>query len=323
MKQEYSLCVKVAGVKIRFTSDMEVDICNLQILFKHHLTHDCGPEGTFHPVEIKTAFQPDIPDDARQVWEGLYHGIAGHRREHLDTVKKYISADCNTEYYLLKSGACITNDLKNGCTTCTLLNKRKLLSKLVRTNIGSAIILMIHTIMSYHRRYSLHAAAVVWNERAIIFTGKSGQGKSTLSTDLAAQGVGFLGDDIVFIYQENGQLRIASLLFDAKLYESSQQDKDYVDILIRYAGKRYDDAPLQAIACLEQTREGESTVEQTNDEDLLLHTFLQSANNIALQHDHEDWMTVCARVMELGRLYTFRFGDRKLLNAKILDRFYE
>lgn len=322
MGQRYSVNVKVAGVNIQFISEMEVDICDLRILFKHHLA-DPPADGTFHTVEIRTVHKSIVPDDARQVWQGYYHGVGRRKGESQNTIKKYISADGQKEYFLTTGGECIVNDLTTGMTICTLINKRQpFKTRYERSKIGTIIILLVHVVMAYHRRYTLHAAAVVWKERAIVFTGKSGQGKSTLCTDLVAQGAGFLGDDIVFIYMDDGKPQIASLLFDAKLFESSKKDKDFIDILERYRCQHIESVPLQAIAEIHQTREGASTLTKETDEDRLLAVFLTAANNIALQYDHDDWMTLCASVMGSSCLYTFHFGDRKLLNATILDEFY-
>ena len=323
MGREYSTHVKIAGVNIQFNSDQEIDICNLCILFKHHLTDDSSRNEEYHQVDIKSVHNITTPKDAKLVWKGVYHGV-GQKGKPNNDVKKYLSTNGRFEYYVTTEEACIINDLTTGRTTCALLVKRPPFHiKRVRPSIGSIIILLTHIIMSYHRRYTLHASAVVWRGKALVFTGKSGQGKSTLCTDLVALGAGFLGDDIVFAYLEKGKPYIASLLFDAKLFESSKKNKDFIDILDRYNCEKIDSVPLQAIANIHQTRQGESAIEKNSDQDLLLSVFLTAANNIALQYDHEDWMTLCACMMENYQLYTFHFGDRSLLKKEILNEFYE
>lgn len=323
MRREYSTRVKIAGVNVLFKSDMEIDICNLCILFKHHLTDDSPHDKEYHYVEIKTVNKMAIPKDAKLVWEGVYHGV-GQKGKPNNDVKKYLSTNGQFEYFVSADEACIVNDLTSGRTTCALLIKCPLFHmKQVRPSIGSVIILLTHIVMSYHRRYTLHASAVVWRGKALVFTGKSGQGKSTLCTDLVALGAGFLGDDIVFAYLKEGKPYIASLLFDAKLYESSRKYKDFIDIIDRYHCEKIDNVPLQAIVGIHQTRQGKSAIEKSNDPDQLLSVFLTAANNIALQYDHDDWMTLCACIMENFRLYTFHFGDRTLLKKDILNEFYE
>lgn len=51
--------------------------------------------------------------------------------------------------------------------------------------------------------YSVHAAGLVVNGRAIICPGKCGAGKTTLTIALARAGFGFLGDDLVFLVTES------------------------------------------------------------------------------------------------------------------------
>jgi hypothetical protein len=122
---------------------------------------------------------------------------------------------------------------------------------------------------------------------------------------------------------ENGQLCIASLLFDAKLFESSKKDKDFVDILERYHCEKVDSVPLQAIAEIRQIRTGASFIEKDPNTERLLDELLISANNIALQYDHNDWLSLCAKVLQDHQLYTFYFGDRALLDSNILNQFFE
>ena len=319
----YSTNVRLAGVNLHFVSDMEVDIIHLHQLFKYHLATDEDVMGnSSHLIEIKTVTKQRVPASASLVWQGNYHGV-GHKGHHDNRLKKYLSADGKTEYFMASEGSCIINDLTANRTICTLQVKRHWLTRRgVRATVGLVIILLIHIIMTRHRRYAIHAAAVVWLGRTVVFTGRSGMGKSTLCTDLVAQGAGFLGDDIVFLYQENDEVRVASLLFDAKLYQQGKPLKGFVDVLECYGCTKMEDAPLQAFAKIVPTRKGFSTVQLVQDDNVLFDVLLTAANNIALQYDHDDWIALCTRVYENYRLYNFCFGDRTLLNVSILDEFY-
>ena len=146
---------------------------------------------------------------------------------------------------------------------------------------------------------------------------------SALCLDLVARGAGFMGDDIVFAYQEDGIVKIAPLLFDAKLFEPGKKEKTFIDVTSKYGSVDIDGLPLRAICEIEQTREGESVAKEQSDSDRLFDVFLQSANNLALQYDNEDWLTLCATVISNYKLYKFYFGDRQQLSVDSLNALYE
>jgi len=63
-------------------------------------------------------------------------------------------------------------------------------------------------ILKRRRRFSLHAAGLCVNGRALLFPGTSGSGKSTLTIALLRAGFGFLGDDMIFLTPEPEGLRV-------------------------------------------------------------------------------------------------------------------
>ncbi len=263
-----------------FRSDMEVDICHLRDLYRHHVV-DVVAGGPEHEVRIETVTKCVLPSDARLVWSGYYHGV-GYDGHFDNTVKKYVSADGKSEYFVTPSGECLINDLTRPSTVCTLMSRRKMFAKgSVRSNVGTMVILLTHIVAARYCRYTLHASSVAWRERAVVFVGRSGQGKSTLCLDLVARGAGFMGDDIVFAYHEDGIVKIAPLLFDAKMFEPGKKEKTFIDVTSKYGLVDIDGLPLQAICEIEPTRKGESVVDVQDDSDRLFDVFLQSANNIA------------------------------------------
>ena len=169
MRTNFFIDVKVAGINIHFISDVEVDICDLRNLFKYHLISNSLSGGIHHCVEFRTVNHFKVPKDSRLVWEGTYHGV-GCKKNHNNKVRKYISEDGKTEYFVTTKDAYIIIDLATGDTVCAMRNKQKQFqSKYVRSTIGAIIILLIHVVMAYHRRYALHASSVVWREKAIVF----------------------------------------------------------------------------------------------------------------------------------------------------------
>lgn len=69
--------------------------------------------------------------------------------------------------------------------------------------------------------YSLHAAGLSANGRALILPGTSGSGKSTLAVALARAGLGFLGDDTLFLSSNSEGLRVLAFPDEVDLTEQS------------------------------------------------------------------------------------------------------
>lgn len=310
--------VRLAGVTLQLTSDLKDEVDGLRSIFRYHLAGDGESMPTDHTVMFTGSESRVVPQGLKPVWAGTYHAV-NQRGVEESRVSKYISPDGMTEYYETREGECIVTDLKGMTTTCVLCEKKSLLGKgKVRSQVGSLLILMVHIVMAYHRRYTMHASAVELDGKGYMFTGISGQGKSTLSTDLAALKTNFMGDDIVFLYQQDGQIMLGSLLFEAKLYESSKKRKDYVDVLSRTGGNVVESVPLQGIADVKQTRTGKSQCIIHPAGDMLFSIILRSANSIAMQYDKQDWLELCGKIAEEYTLKQILFGNRKELTADIL-----
>lgn len=69
--------------------------------------------------------------------------------------------------------------------------------------------------------YSLHAAGLSANGRALVLPGTSGSGKSTLAVALARAGLGFLGDDTLFLSSGAEGLRVLAFPDEVDLTEQS------------------------------------------------------------------------------------------------------
>jgi HPr kinase/phosphorylase len=66
----------------------------------------------------------------------------------------------------------------------------------------------------------LHASAVSWEDRAVLLTGASGSGKSSVSLQLMALGARLVGDDRVILWREDGSLRVRPVPTVAGLIEA-------------------------------------------------------------------------------------------------------
>lgn len=72
--------------------------------------------------------------------------------------------------------------------------------------------------------YSLHSSCITINNKAILFTGHSGSGKSTSAFAIAASGGSIISDDITFIKKQDSLYFTNSLTRLAKLNEDAIKD---------------------------------------------------------------------------------------------------
>lgn len=115
-------------------------------------------------------------------------------------------------------------------------------------------------VLQYHDYLVLHGSAVLINGNAVIFSGHSGSGKSTIAAAFAQKGYTVLTDDMVAIkYDTNGQLKLVPGWPRLKLWEDALKylAKD-IDGLIPVQNKlnKYEfpvkniDTPIQNISAL-------------------------------------------------------------------------
>ena len=72
-----------------------------------------------------------------------------------------------------------------------------------------------------HGLYSVHAAGLTRNTRGLLVAGGSGSGKTTLAVALARAGFGFLGDDMLFLSTQGGDLTVRSFPDEVDVTDST------------------------------------------------------------------------------------------------------
>jgi hypothetical protein len=95
-------------------------------------------------------------------------------------------------HFLIERGTCITVELDESA------DERHIRALILGACLGS--------IMYQREQVAIHGAAVVWQDKAIIVSGISGAGKSTISAELRKKGCLFLADDTVAITALEGSI---------------------------------------------------------------------------------------------------------------------
>lgn len=130
-------------------------------------------------VEIVYGVMPEFIKEKRE--QGYYSGV--YFREYKWF---YYEEEAN---FLMEKGKKITVEIDNTA------DEKHIRALLLGVCLGS--------IMYQRNILSIHGSAVVWNDKAIIVSGVSGAGKSTISTELRKKGGLLLADDTVAIASED------------------------------------------------------------------------------------------------------------------------
>ncbi len=326
---------EIAGVVVEMSSSFQLDLDIMLKYLKHHIVEQNDAIVPHHKLKTINTMHMELPDDAQHKWTLGYHGMMrfGARnfierfarkltyRYNDEAAVCYHSDTTGCDYIRISKGQFwIINDNTNNETICHIIETHNsLIHKKRKPSISAAAPLLLHLILAAHKRYVMHSSAVKCSNGAHVFLGVSGSGKSTLCTDLAQNcGAEFMGDDLICIYEQGGTIMAGALLLDVKLFEENKSCKNIIDLIDDRGVKFCHSAPVASFCRVNQTRTGASTLEPLDDE-MKLHQLLMSSNNAAMQPDKEHWMNVIINACTTVPMFTFNFGDRNLLDKKILE----
>lgn len=310
----------VAGIVILWESDNTGDIAEIKRIFRYHLLDYIPQNDIIHSIRIKTCSSfAKIPDDKIEKWSGYYMGLATGD----NTMEWFYSPETGLDYLILSQGCMIIHNREMHHSTCyvkadDLIDNHY---EKPRIEVENTLIVLIHTIASMYNRYTVHAAAVKYNGYAHVFMGRSGRGKTTLCTDCLRQGADFMGDDLVFFYIENGKVIVGSLLFEIKLTIGGSTHKRHIDIIKELNAGYTLSAPAKSISLIKQIipHNGQkSHLESQEPIDAIIHLF-RASNSPLMQYDPEQWQNVFQTAAETLPYNIFHFGDRALLDIKLLE----
>jgi len=313
--------IVIAGITIRFQTDHQSDIDCLEGLFLYHKNTNNMPYEAgkiIHNVIITSSSEQfDLPKDVASVWEG------------------FVSAECpiamvwhnstvaNENFITVGKDILIHHIPESKLTACYLQEKKNTFRKSHRPILNIYIFLLIHNILSMYGKYSVHSACVAKNGLAYLFSGKSSNGKTTISTILSRAGFDYMGDDLAFISRnEKGEIVVDSFLCNAKIVnenlKSKKNEKDIIDVIKEYDFTYSYHQKLGAIFKLQRNYSSEiSTLKSLSQEDV--YTWLiHSGNNIKMQYNPQLWLDVCEQATTLPS-YNMLFGNKEYFNPEILN----
>lgn len=308
-----SILTSIAGIRLNWLTDCEEEVKELRRVLKYHLRSEQEVAGqTPHTVKfMQVTAQTAPPADAVAVWEGPYMGLATSNNK----VEWHHSPTDGLDYLRLNDEICLIHNRRESLTECRLLSREND-GKWIRPRIWDAMVIILHTVMSMHGRYSLHSAAVGLDGKAHLFIGETGHGKSTLCTDLVNMGADFMGDDLTFLYLENGTVMAGSLLLDAKLFANRwAREKDWVDVVARYGCEAPLSLPLGGMYYISRAK-GESRLERHEPIDCMI-ALIRASNNVRMQYDPDLWQSTQEQAAMNHKFFHFHFGNRKTLTPEI------
>ncbi len=314
-RPSYVIETEIAGVAITWITDCVSEDHELRRVLKYHLRPPAGNVGgESHRVFFVQVVDPTrIPADARPVWEGPYMGLTTSRNK----VSWVYSPSLKLDYLTLTDEITVIHDRDTCSTRCELLSREEN-GMWVRPRIWDALVIILHTVMSMHGRYSIHSAGVGLNGLAHLFVGESGHGKSTLCTDLVGKGADYMGDDLTFLYLQDGKVMVGSLLLEAKLFPYKKaRDKEWVDVVARYGCDAPLSLPLGNVYYVARVK-GPCRLERQEAIDCMI-TLIKASNNVRMQYDPELWQSTYETASVSSRFYRFNFGDRQTLTREIFE----
>ena len=312
-----SIDILIANIRVTFWTNHQPDIGSLKDIFLYHIDNHDGitrPDSCHEVIITSSKKNLELPLGLHLVWEGIIN---------TDTPIKWYNSSDNPENTITIGGDILIRHIPSkNQTICTLSESKARFLKLFRPKLTCYIFFLLHSILSMHGKYCLHASCVSKNGSACIFLGRSGEGKSTISTMLAKSGFEYMGDDLIFISKVNtGEIMVDAFLSKAKLLNRNLNTKEAIDIIkdnrFLYAYKN----KLGAIVKLQRTHSGEKSILVPSSGAESFAWLMNSGNNIKIQYHPQEWMDICERAISVP-LYTLMFAEKQFFEPAILDNIF-
>jgi len=306
--------IVIAGIRISFWTNHPADIKCLEDVFLYHLDNNNMPFDAkdWHDVIIMSGLEKlQISTVSPLIW-------TGHINQNIP-VNWYNQTYQEDNIITIADDVLIRHFSKKRLTICYLAEKKTQFFKSHRPLLTNYIFFLLQSVLSMYGKYCLHASCVSKNGQAFLFTGKSGEGKTTISAILGNAGFEYMGDDLVFISQnEKKEITIDAFLTKIKLQRSASKAKDTIDVIKDKHFKYTYQSKLGAIIHLQRTEVGKTSMLIPAKQSESFTWIINSGNNMTIQYRQQLWMNIC-ELASIAPSFTLMFGDKDFFEPAIFD----
>jgi hypothetical protein len=306
--------IVIAGIRITFWTNHQSDIDLLAEIFLYHIDKrssrfDLEKQ---HDVIIASSNEKlSLPENRPLAWSGYINVNI--------PIKWYNYVDEPENIITIGDDILIRHIPPKKLTICCLSEANALFFKSHRPRLNNYIFFLMHSILSMHGKYCIHASCVAKEESAYLFLGKSGEGKTTISTLLGGIGFEYMGDDLVFISNDEKEgIMVDAFLSKAKLLNAKLETKDSIDVIkndhFKYCYKK----KLGAILKLQRMHAGKKSILLPPSQAEAFVWLINSGNNIKIQYNQQKWMDICEKASSVPA-HTLMFADKEYFDPAIFD----
>lgn len=174
--------------------------------------------------------------------------------------------------------------------------------------------MLVNVIGSQYGCYLIFASCVAVDGEALLFTGNSGVGKSTLCMELVRQGASYLGDDLALLYVEAGQAMVGSLLFPLKYYADQESvHKTKKDMLSLSQQRPPLAVPLKAVYLLQRADDSATSCLKRLSGDTMLEQLLKRTNKANTYADTRHFVTTLSSISETVPCYLLSYCNNDVI----------
>lgn len=330
MKPSPSFVMQIASLTIEvcgFNDEESACLESLKHIFRHHIVRES--ESIIHRIIVCKPNEYNLPSEAAPQWVAPCLGVAGRvpRRPSLWSrltrlfarnreiplysgtcnVRCYRDAHRQVDYFIPEYGTWRVEHHATEHLTYAYADPQEDLSD------GLPPMLM-NVIGSQYGCYLIFASCVAVDGEALLFTGNSGVGKSTLCMELVKQGASYLGDDLALLYVKGGKAMVGSLLFPLKYYADQERvHKTKMDMLSLSQQRPSLTAPLKAAYLVQRADDAAQSYLRALPSGTMLEQLLKRTNKANTHADTRHFVTTLSSICETVPCYLLSYGNNDVI----------